>query len=631
MADLWDESEVISIVDELVRDAPFSLRDTEYASRRELLFQQRIPKIPGIKDLAVTFRSPEIEDDAHAFKNRMLAAPVKIQVAAVSKAGRSQEQAQNLENFNYRHYYRWRDQKVFDPCLFDMASIGLGAVHLSLNSDLLPLIPDYEDGTDTDGYLELAKDELEKFSSGEKQNLFIAEPIDPATLYWSPAKDIVVQAAVVPLSPLVKMYGDRGKQLSVDGEGRVSVATLAPGENVQTGVSTWTKTVTLYTVETAEYCYHVVFDRARDKDGKNTGRMLGVYKNFFGAPAFFLCPAEVTGSSHPLYAYRPLVNGKYQTVPFKNLMTTAMMVAGIEGAQQRYSLEWTGDGPEPDDDTAKHVEVNEDGVVIPPAGYKLVNAGLTLGPDLPRALQTIEAVDKYGYPKALNRPEEVQASSGYDRARQQDAVSSLLDPPLSHFAAMLTDMFKALAHAVKEIGVPITVLNIKAVAGEHSRQKEITLKPSDVADDVDISVGFNSITVFSRIAMQEEGMKLLQGDLLPKTNFFSEYLAVDDVESYEDQIDLDKIKQQARDRALVAVNEVINAIAAGAAQKAIQTAGIETVNETPPALMPTNGEQIRSDRGPSIPIGPGSAVPLTPTPPQQSALSAPQSNNGAGY
>lgn len=603
---MWSDQDVLDVVDSLTLEPPFKERDDEYARRRDLCFQRRAVVIPGIKDLNMQFRSPEIEDDGHAFKNRMLAAPVKINVAAIGKSEASQSAAQNLENFFYRYYHKWRDLGVFDGPLFDQATLGIGWVHLALNTEILPVAPEY-DG-DADGYMDEIKPMLEEFASGERTDMFILEPIQPDTMYYSPDKQVLVYAAVMPLNPLAEMYGKKGIQLGMDDEGHVSVSTLADGENVQIRATNWSQTVTLYTVETSEYCYHVLY-------GSDAGHVIGKYRNYFGTPTFFPIVGEATGNPHPLYAYRPLTNGKYQTVPIKNVLTTAMMTSGVETAQQRWALEWTSTTePEPEDANPQ-VVVNEDGVVVPPPGYKLVNSGLAVGNDLPRALEAIEALDKYGYPKALNRPEEVDASSGYDRARQQDAVASLLDPPLSHFSTAITQILKALAHAVREIDLPVTVRNIKPTAGKNGQQKEVTLKPSD-AMDADVSVTFNSITVFSRIAMQEEGLKLMQADMMSETQFLDEVIGVDDLESFRDQRALDKTLKYADDRAIQAVNAVIDGVAAGLSQQAMVDNNVPLA----PPILETNGQQIRSDRGGSIPTGPGSAMPLQPTPPLQSEL-----------
>lgn len=630
MDDLWDEHEVVALVTQVTNDAPFTQRDTEYEQMRDLLFQRRFVSIPGVtvdpngqpKTGMLQFRSPEIEDHAHAFKNRMLAAPASVKVAAKSKAEKAVASAQRQQNFFKRHYERWRDAGVFDGTLFDQAAVGIGWTSLSLNTELLPIVPDPSTVDDPAKYFELAEDELREFASGEEKDLFVLEHIDANTMYWSPGHDILIQKAMVPLNPLTQQYGSRGMQIDYsDKTGLASVTTLDPGQNALVNRNNWARQVTLYTVSTEDYCYHVMLGNPSNSD---SGSVLGVYKNYFGRPTFFPCIGEKTGDAHPLYAYRSLLNGKYRTVPIKNVLTTAMTTAGSEASQQRYALKWVGQGQPPEDDYNVQVTITSDGIVVPPAGYELVNSGLQVGPDLPAALAHIEKIDSYGYPSALKQPQEVSASSGYDRARQQDSVSSLLDPPLAHFANMLGDIFRAMLHAVSEIDLPITVSSVESRSsmqgGPINVQNRATIEPDDARTDTDIAVNFDSVTVYTRVAMQEEGMKLMQADQMTETDFQLDVMGTDDMEEFRDQRALDKVIKKADDAAVAAVEQVIQKIADATAAAAIAKNNVPMPAPPPQspadAMVPTNGDMLRSDRGPSIPTGlAGGAMPVTPTAP----------------
>lgn len=630
--DIWDEEDVLQMVEEITNDPPFVERDSEYDRRRELLFQQRFVSIPGItvdaagrpKTGMVQYRSPEIEDHANKFKNRMLAAPLKINVAAVRKGQSSVDAAQRQEDFFYRHYYRWRDQGVFDGILFDQASVGIGWAHLALNTDLLPIIPE------GDGEMELAADALKEFSSGEKPNLFVLERTDAATMYWNPDHSIRIQKALVPFTPLVDQYAQKGIGIELDDDaGTVLVSTLEPGQNFRTRRVNWARQVYLYTLETADYCYHVLYNNK----GNQEGALLGAYRNYFGTPAFFPVIGERTGSSHPLFAYRPMLNGKYQTVPPKNILTTAMMTAGSEAGQQRYTVRWLpGQGPEPPDNANIVVTISEDGMIIPPPGYEVVNAGLQVGPDLPTALQHIEQIDVYGLPPELSSPGEVSATSGYDRARQQGVVASLLDPPLSHFGSMLQDVFKAMLVATSELDVPITVKTTQSRPSSGRQvtvQQSVTLKPEDTREDTDIAVEFDALTILDRISMQEEGMKLMQADQLSETDFQTDIMGTTNMDDFRYQRSLDKVLKSADDLAVSDAQNAIKQFAQQAQQKAISDNNIPVVsNSTTPPMLPTNGEMIRSDRGPGTPVGPGQAIPSGGQAPPAPPMTPPEVMNG---
>jgi hypothetical protein len=623
----FDEQDVLELVHSIINDNPFIERDAEYQQRRLLLQCQRPVKIPGVtvdaqgKDLGVLqFRSPEIAQDANAYKNTILASRVKINVAAIKDGPKAEDAARRQESFFYRHYYRWRDQRVFDSALFDMAALGVGWLHLMINTELLPLVPDYEKGMKVTDYLENAKGQLDEFTSGEEKDLFVLEHADPSTMRWTPDRSVIVQAAVVPINQLAQLYARRGKKLEYDDKtGVASVTTLDPGENPMFPMTYWARTATLYTVETEDYCYHVMMKRGQTSKDSPVGNVIGVYKNFFGKPAYVPVVGEQTSSPHPLHQYLPLLHGKYQTVPYKNILLTATLAGGVDASQTRYTLE-----PLPGFDASQAsgdiaVTLTAEGVIVPPAGYRMVAVNMPIGQDLGKAMATIQQIDTFGYPKMM-RPEEASGMAGYAIAREQDTVAALMNPPIDHFAAALEDVFGMIGHAVKEIGVPITVRNVATKPTENMPAnviREVTLKPEDLDDDTDIQIDFNSISIFTRIAMQEEALKMQQADQFTETQMQMDVMGVDDMEAWRYQRALDKVKKAAEDRAVAAVNATIDKVGAQLEQKALQDAGIgPPVSVDTPPIGQTNGQQLRSDRGGSLPIGlPGQATPIMPTAP----------------
>lgn len=602
MPDLSDQ-DVIGFVDQLVFDPPFRERDDEYKRRRDLLYGFR--EVNTGQTTQVQFRSPELRDSVNKFKNRFLAAPITINVAAVSDSDRAVSAAQRQENYYYRHYYKWRDAGVFDPIIFDQCALGEGWAHLRVNPDALPDIPSY--GGDMDKFLDESREAIGKFSGSGKGDVFLFEHVDPS-IYYTPGEDIIVSRVEVPLAPLVKEYGKRGVGIEKKKDGKYIIGSLAKGEHPTLSPVQWKDSVWLYTLETDEYCYHVIFDQ---HESERNGHVLGVYRNFFGRPAFFRLDGERTSSKHPLYRSLPLVDGKYEMVPLKNLLWTAQINAGLEAAQMRYALEWMGDGPEPDG-MSHTIEVTDEGVLVPPEGYKIVAPNLQLGVDVPATISLLQQTDTYGFPMSLDRPEEVQATSGYDRARQQDAVQSLLSPPLSHFGAMLTDVFRAQAHAVKDIGIELSVRNMYTRAGQFTYGETVTINPSDIIES-DIKVSFNSVSVFTAIALQEEGLKLMQADMMHEDEFLAEIRGIDDIAAWKEQRAQNKVEKFAEDEAVKQAQMLIQSVSGDVADEALALADVEPI-------VPTNEDQLRQDRGPSVPIGPGQAMPVEPTPPRQAEL-----------
>lgn len=615
MPDILSESDIADYADRLTTESAFTLRDSEYKWRRSLLFQQEgadpvqsrnTPARPGAHS---QFRSPEIEDDTHSFKNRILAAPVKVNIAAVSASDRASGRAQKQENFSYRHYYRWRDQGVFDSPLFDMASLGIGWTHLRLNTKALPLIPDFA-GDDTEKYIEEADARIKAFIEKEQGDLFELEPIDAMAMYYPPDKANMVYRATLPLVPLVKEYASRGVQIGYETSGELVVTTLSPGQNPYIDPTWWTKTVDLVIVETDDYCYHLV------TNGKKEGtKQLAVYKNYLGRPGFTYTYGERTGSRDPLLEFRPLVMGKYPLVPIKNKLVQGFVNAGEDAMMMRYALKPIANTLMPPSEGALEITVTSEGILVPPDGYEIVSPKLELGVDVEKGIQLLETLDTYGYPKSLNRPEEVQASSGYDRARQQDAVASLLNPPLQHFAAMLSGVFGMMGHGVREIDLPVSVQNIYSKDGERTVSEKVTLSPTDVVD-ADINVDFSSITIFNRIAAEEQGRLLMQADLMTETEFLTNVRGIDDVDAFRKQRMKDKVRKAMEDAAVATVITIQQQIATDVVDEALAETAVQPI-------VPTTGDRDRADRGPSMPIGPGQGMPLEPTPPGMAEQGAP--------
>ena len=628
--DIWPESDLCDFVSQVITDSPFTERNREYQARRDIIHRRKPPRIPGVTvdaqgkpTGALAFQSFQAAKDGNAFKNTMLGSRIKINTAALKEGPRAEQAARRQEAFFYRHYYRWRDQRIFDGALFDMATLGIGELRVSLNNDLLPDTPEYKDGMKASEFLEMADDALKQFASGEKRDLFVLESLRPETVYRPPHTNVVVYAATLPRNALAQFYGKRGKKIIYDDQhNAVEVAELGKGEAINTSITNWTKTVTMYVVENDDFCYHMLLN-PRIGDISQRGSLLAVYKNYFGKPAFEPVVAEETGDPHPLHAHLPLIDGMYEVIPFQNAMLTIMAQAGIDASQQRYTPRWTLTGQQPQSDPAELVfKIDENGVIKPNEhGWVLENAGLALGPDVPKALQTINSFDTGGYPKTLSRPEEVSAQSGYDRAQAQDAVANLLNPPLGHFGSALSAIFSKMGHAVHEIGVPITVRNVQTrprAAEPQDVTQEVTLSPADLEDDTDTKVTFSAISIFTRIAMQEEALKVMQADQMTETQMQMDVMGTDDVEAWRDQRTLDKVLKAADDKAVMDVMKTIERVSAAFEEQALaqNTPQIaQAMNEPAPPMLQTNGEMLRSDRGPGIPVGPGQAIPAVPPPP----------------
>lgn len=592
----------MALVAALTSDPGFVERDREYAEMRARLYQRLPVVLPGFTEQPhVQWRSPEIEYEATLYQRRMLGAQVKVSVSAQGETERAVERASRLSRFLTRHYHLWRSDGVFDRALFDQASLGIGVLHLTLDPDLMPLPPE-PDG-DPSGYLRRVQGWLRE----AKQTFFALESVDPATVYWDGAGEVWVQRAQVPYGALARTYARRGliieRERERDGV-RYRVRRLArPSAGVPVDAPAPAGDVaTLYVVETPQYVYHYVTGGALDD-----AVQLGVYPNFLGRAGYVRVPGTVTGDPHPLYGFRPLLAGKYRTVPVKNLLGTALLTAGMQAAQSRLQLIPVSPDAPPLEG-AVQVEIAQDGTLIPPPGYRVAPVELALGIDVMRALELINHWDVYGFPAALVRPEEVSAESGYDRARQQDVVASLLDPPLEKFGAALRDVFRMMATAIQRVGAPVMIRTTETVPGARPEvprdvEEEITVDPADT-ENVDIRVSFDAVTLYSRIAMQEEGMKVRAAGLKTDTEFLREDRGIDDPAEWYRLRLRDVVRREAHERAVKDALAALDALRGEVQREAMERAGL-------PADLVAEGA------GPAVPTGPGTAMPAVPPEPEE--------------
>ena len=180
---------------------------------------------------------------------------------------------------------------------------------------------------------------------------------------------------------------------------------------------------------------------------------------------------------------------------------------------------------------------------------------------------------------------------------------------------MLTQTFMAMGHAVKEIGVKQSVRNVYERDGRRRVGETIRIDPDDIVE-ADLTVDFSSITLFSRVAMQEEGLKLMEADQMHETQFQAEVMATRDLAAWRDQRTLDKLDKSMDEKALQDVLLLIDELRGAVAQEAVAEAAVEPV-------VSTDEDQLRADRGASMPIGPGQAMPLEPTPPMEAEMGVP--------
>ena len=609
MTDMLTGDDIRSIVSGVTREPQFIERNEWIAVARGYIDRQRDPKIPGLEDLQIRYHSPKLKKDAHGFTNKLIAAPITISIAAQIGAGGQETQtaldrAQKWENLCYRLWARWKEREVIADAVFNMAAYKRGHLHLFVNRDVLPVTPQPGDGESPKDYEKRVRPILDEFESGERSNLFDMESAPPETVYWTADRSCKIIAARVPINPLAKLYDrenaggyagepGKGKRIEVNKQGEISVTSIAGATDVEgRDGSDWARKATLYIVETADYAYHMLFDGYADatvKDGwthGKAGHLIGCYKNYFGTPAIFDINGEPAGRDHALHGRSALIEGLYETEPLRTALGTLIMDGAIVATQQQKTLEmaegeWAMREREKAQDAQPTIRLDKQGIRSVTPGWKLSPYRDLLPADVLNAFTVIsQESERMGFPLVLGAPEELDATSGYDRAKATDAVSSQLDPPLERMSATMNDVWKALGTGIKELGIDLPVRSLhptsKLGAVPRHVQEEITVTPDDIVD-ADISTRFDSKTQYSKIAEIEQMMGLMAAGLASETQMMTDVLRYDDPDRVRKEINQDKMRKLADSKAFedaAALFERLLPLVEGEAMEQTKIAGL---------------------------------------------------------
>ncbi len=624
-------SELRELADDLINSAEFQARDAEYQRMRDLLYGRSGVSIPGVDlPVAAQWHSPEINTDAHLYTRRILNADLTIHVTAVAEGRRAEQKAASTKDYLEYLYTDWRTRGLFQPALFDTASVGCGVLHPIIKPDALPdpvAVGERQDGESARGYFERIKQSVKAY----KGCPFDLETIDPRTLYWEADESIVMQKARVPVRALNRIYSARGKRIDVE-DGKVSIREIQGG--LGTSVDDPERrqnTVVLISVEDDEWCYRLVCG-----DGNwQSSELLDRYPNYFGMPSYTRVFGDLTGERHALHGSQPWLLGKYSTVRLKNLFGTVLVASGIRSSQQRYKLVWKGQGEPPQNVGVEDIRIESEMIQLPP-GFDLEMPRLELGVDATEALKYIEQADTYGFPRELAAPLEFDAKSGADRGKAMDAISNIMDAPLERWAEALRKVFQLVLKAQQKLEIDLNVNSART----SMRQPDAPLRvvneisvPYEDLGDVDVALEFDATTQYTQIAQQEEDLKLRDLGMLTDTEFLKRNRGVEDTQAWFRLQTRDQMRVFARTLALEDAKKAIENIRANVLQKAAAKAKLDPALMQDQQPLPANGATPlptgngATDVTASVPTGTGTAMPTTP--PEGPALPSFETSSGA--
>jgi len=588
--------EVRRLVTDLAKQPGFQQRNSTWRERRDLRFRKTKVGVPRVRT-EIEYRSPWLDEESHKWANRLIGAPISIKVSAKKKG--QEEAGQRVENFFYRLYWDFRrmrsaafinaDQRAADHKVAD----GLGIRHICLAPNALEL-------------LLKGKKAVKDIERGFEGLPFILEAPDPICVYYEPDLSLIAEEGDVTFRRLRGLYptldySDQTREYHISSE----VMDIAYTKQI------FDQTVKVYHVETSDYIYDLM-EQPDVRDGRDNALTLNSYKNVFTRPAYAFDPGHVTGSDEPLYAYEPLTGGLGAILPQWNVLGTLQQAAGVFTGLPMYYLArrkgTIGDDPSdflslPSGEKKEfHFNFETGEVEGIPEGYEPVAIKFEAGIDLTKAKEDLRwEMERYTFRDVAD----VQATSGYDRARMIEVQGFDLQPPLDRQADCWHEIFLLVAEAVKALDVPVTVRTIPQ-RDETTSDREVTVKPDDFKD-IDLEVGFSAVGPSTRFALVESGLRQMAEGVLSETTFMSEYQGTDDVERERWLRDRDRWNKIAIERLANVWAAFVDQVGWGVIQERFPGAA----NITPPI---EGGEAQRPPLGSAAP-GVGSPL-VQPEPPK---------------
>jgi hypothetical protein len=535
MPEPYNVQEVKKRAKELEDQPGFRDRNTQILEQRSLRFGQKAVNHPRISP-TLEVRSLMIDQHIGLYVARLDQARLTLDVTP--KDNKEEEQANRCKQYWMRSYVQMDRAQLEPPSLVvqdRQVGDGIGWYRIRLSPLIRDNIKVSQSGNVTG---------MEKGIIGVP---FILETPDPVAVYHSPKFDEVAEIG------FLTSAGVRSSDTTLE-----QLATTAYKEPKR-----------VIRLETAEYVYDITYGDEKQTEAE----IFTFHPNWFGAPGYVPVLGRVTGDQTAARRYRALVAKMYPLIERKNLYDTMQNNAADLTGAPLFFLRKGGSLLNKEDilllpaPTSERTELKIDtgtGKVEVPEGYEPVPLSLTAGIDLIRAMEQLNAeLADAGFPAMLTMPQEVHARSGYDRAVMERSTATYIVPPLTNHARAWENIFIRQGEAIKRLGISVTIRTVhqkgerelfEPVIGERPGE-EVTVTPDDFID-VDLEAGFSSDTRESRIALQEEGMRLLERNLLSETEFFKDYRGVEDPERARELRDRDErrtIQRQAANACLKAL------------------------------------------------------------------------------
>ena len=454
------------------------------------------------------------------------------------------------------------------------------------------------------------------YKEGFQGNPFVIESPDLNALAWPADFSTVAEVGERTVSQILRAYeGKLGYDESV---GFRWLTSDTMQEGVFSGSST--ETVKLYHLETEQFTYDVL------EHGGREGMLLELRPVLIGRPWYTFTAGKLTSSNEPRHAFQPLIGPIYPVCQKLEVTGTLINSGALNTGRNMWQLVDNGRGPQNFIDVLNKQDTDWNTISFDPTQQMLSTPpdGKHWEPVLiPEQGQLIRAhelllqeLGEKGFPSVLMPDTSIDVKSGYDRARQMEAATAFITPPLRNLAAAWQELFLQVSEICRTLDVPITITTRPRAQGENLKMQEtITIQPEDFREQ-DLEVSFESIPATVLHAMRESDMRMLQGGTMSRRTFMANHY--DDPLEEEEEMKRERMTAFLDGLAEQDVQAVIQVVRGQYTMAAAADAGVPTE-----ALAEMAGVGGRPERPPEGSASPGLGAPLVPGEQPQPAGSVP--------
>lgn len=602
LSEPFSPEQVKEVSRRLYDQSGFSEWRTRQQNRHDLRFRLHPVNIRGLGG-KLEDRSPAILEHGLRYINRFDAAKRDIEVFERSSEPAAQKAAQKIEDFSYAVWEDWdrrRTSHLYAPArrrLNQQVFDGCGILRLGF----APGILQHLFGEALDDAEEMKKLLIEAKFGTNGFNPFVLECPDLGACAWEQNLSRATELGEVTVSDVL------GWQDGLGYDSQRGFHERRTSDTMQEFESWWDDKAYIYHLETEQYIYDVVEGTEAGEDG--AALMVSHYPNLAKRPWYALTPGHLTESRHPAEMFYPVVGALYGIVERRNLLATLLNSGALNTGRNMFQ-EVDVSARRADDITevlsrpaneTHLILLGSDGETLPPPAPGKRWEPVQI-PDQRQVIAALEKADQdilmFGFPAVLDPNMPIDATSGSDRARQMEASSTFLSPPLENRAAADKELVMLGMDLIQALEMPVTIYARRYSQGTTDRE-EITVKPGDGREQ-DMTFAYRSIPATQRYSEQEADLRLHQAGFLSRRTLMQ--TLHEDWQAEEEDIHYDAAATEVDAMALQDAIAALQEARPDLMQQAALEAGLPLVN---PAGGPAPGQETRNERPPEGAVSQG--------------------------